>query len=95
MAPGVLRPNVERMRMLGAELCDVRSGTRTLKDATNDALRDWMASYRTTHYAIGSVVGPGDGVGICEADAHRQRQLQLAASVLISFLDLRTVCALT
>lgn len=52
------RPNVERMRMLGAELRVVRSGTRTLKDATNDALRDWMASYRETHYAIGSVVGP-------------------------------------
>ncbi len=51
-------PNVARMRLLGAELAPVRSGSRTLKDATNEALRDWVTNVRTTHYLIGSVVGP-------------------------------------
>ncbi len=50
--------NVERMRLLGAEVVAVASGTMTLKDATNEALRDWVASVTTTHYVIGSVVGP-------------------------------------
>ncbi|HEX6588387.1 MAG TPA: pyridoxal-phosphate dependent enzyme, partial [Longimicrobiales bacterium] len=50
--------NVVRMELLGAEVVPVRSGTRTLKDATNEAIRDWMGSYRDTHYVIGSVVGP-------------------------------------
>src|SRR5690606_22318194 len=50
--------NVRRMELLGAEVVPVASGTRTLKDATNEAIRDWMGSYRDTHYAIGSVVGP-------------------------------------
>lgn len=50
--------NVFRMRLLGAEVCPVVSGTRTLKDATNDALRDWVTNVRDTHYIIGSVVGP-------------------------------------
>ncbi|MBX6363229.1 MAG: tryptophan synthase subunit beta [Gemmatimonadetes bacterium] len=50
--------NVYRMRLLGADVRAVESGTRTLKDATNEALRDWVASVRTTHYIIGSVVGP-------------------------------------
>lgn len=50
--------NVYRMRLLGARVVPVGSGTRTLKDATNEALRDWVASVRTTHYIIGSVVGP-------------------------------------
>jgi tryptophan synthase beta chain len=50
--------NVYRMKLLGAEVRAVESGTRTLKDATNEALRDWVASVRTTHYIIGSVVGP-------------------------------------
>ncbi len=51
-------PNVQRMRMLGAEVVPVRSGTRTLKDATNEALRDWLTHVAHTHYIIGSVVGP-------------------------------------
>jgi tryptophan synthase beta chain len=51
-------PNVQRMRMLGAEVRPVRSGTATLKDATNEALRDWLVNVATTHYIIGSVVGP-------------------------------------
>jgi tryptophan synthase beta chain len=50
--------NVYRMRLLGAEVRTVESGTRTLKDATNEALRDWVASVADTHYIIGSVVGP-------------------------------------
>lgn len=50
--------NVYRMRLLGAECRPVESGQRTLKDAINEALRDWMASVETTHYVIGSVMGP-------------------------------------
>jgi tryptophan synthase beta chain len=50
--------NVFRMELLGATVVPVESGTRTLKDAANEALRDWVASVRTTHYIIGSVVGP-------------------------------------
>lgn len=50
--------NVYRMRLLGAEVRSVSSGTRTLKDATNEALRDWVATVTDTHYIIGSVVGP-------------------------------------
>ena len=50
--------NVFRMRLLGAELIPVESGTRTLKDAINEAIRDWVTNVETTHYLIGSVVGP-------------------------------------
>jgi tryptophan synthase beta chain len=50
--------NVFRMQLLGAEVRAVASGSRTLKDAINEALRDWVASVETTHYCIGSVVGP-------------------------------------
>jgi tryptophan synthase beta chain len=50
--------NVARMQMLGAEVVPVSSGSRTLKDAINEALRDWVANVRDTHYLIGSVVGP-------------------------------------
>jgi len=50
--------NVYRMKLLGAEVRAVGSGTRTLKDATNEAIRDWVTSVETTHYIIGSVVGP-------------------------------------
>ena len=52
------RPNVDRMRLLGATVVPVRTGTRTLKDAINSALRDWIENVRTTHYLIGSAVGP-------------------------------------
>ena len=52
------RLNVYRMELLGAKVVPVTSGTRTLKDATNDALRDWVTNVTTTHYIIGSVVGP-------------------------------------
>ncbi|MFZ4465493.1 MAG: tryptophan synthase subunit beta [Phycisphaerales bacterium] len=50
--------NVFRMRLLGAKVNEVTTGSRTLKDATNEAMRDWMASVGETHYILGSVVGP-------------------------------------
>ncbi len=50
--------NVFRMRLMGAKVIEVDSGSRTLKDATNEAMRDWMGSVGETHYIIGSVVGP-------------------------------------
>jgi tryptophan synthase beta chain len=52
------RLNVFKMRALGATVSSVETGSRTLRDAINEAMRDWMASVRTTHYIIGSVVGP-------------------------------------
>ena len=52
------QPNVFRMKMLGAEVIPVSSGSKTLKDATNEAIRDWVANVENTHYIIGSVVGP-------------------------------------
>ncbi len=52
------RLNVIRMELMGAEVVQVEAGSRTLKDATNEAMRDWMGSYETTHYILGSVVGP-------------------------------------
>jgi len=51
-------PNVARMQLLGAEVVPVTAGMRTLKEAVNEALRDWAATVATTHYVIGSVVGP-------------------------------------
>ena len=51
-------PNVARMKLLGAEVRPARSGSRTLKDATNEAIRDWINNPEDTHYIIGSVVGP-------------------------------------
>src|SRR6059058_4898650 len=53
------RPNVERMQLLGAEVRPVDFGTRTLKEATSEAIRDWITNVETTHYLIGSCVGPG------------------------------------
>ena len=52
------RPNVERMHLLGAEVRSVDFGTRTLKEATSEAIRDWITNVETTHYLIGSCVGP-------------------------------------
>jgi tryptophan synthase beta chain len=51
-------PNVRKMKMLGAEVVPVHSGNKTLKDATNEAMRDWINHPENTHYIIGSVVGP-------------------------------------
>jgi tryptophan synthase beta chain len=50
--------NVRRMKLLGAEVVEVTAGTKTLKDATTEAIRDWVTNVETTHYIIGSVVGP-------------------------------------
>jgi tryptophan synthase beta chain len=52
------RLNVSRMRMLGTKVVGVDSGSRTLKDAINEAMRDWVTNVRTTHYLLGSVLGP-------------------------------------
>ena len=52
------KPNVERMHLLGAEVRAVEFGTRTLKEATSEAIRDWITNVETTHYLIGSCVGP-------------------------------------
>jgi tryptophan synthase beta chain len=51
-------PNVQRMRLLGAEVVSVEAGARTLKEAVSEAIRDWVANVATTHYVIGSAVGP-------------------------------------
>jgi tryptophan synthase beta chain len=51
-------PNVERMELLGAEVCPVEAGARTLKEAVSAAIRDWVTNVGTTHYIIGSAVGP-------------------------------------
>jgi tryptophan synthase beta chain len=52
------QPNVQRMRLLGAEVVGVEAGARTLKEAVSAAIRDWVANVETTHYVIGSCVGP-------------------------------------
>jgi len=52
------RPNVERMRLLGAEVRPVEDGTKTLREATSEAIRDWLTNVETTHYLLGSCVGP-------------------------------------
>src|SRR6202043_1899048 len=52
------RPNVFRMEMLGARVIPVQSGTRTLKDAMNEALRDWVTNVHNTYYCIGTIAGP-------------------------------------
>lgn len=52
------KPNVFRMKLMGAEVIPVKSGSKTLKDATNEAIRDWVTNVEDTHYIIGSVVGP-------------------------------------
>ena len=79
------QPNVERMRLLGAEVRGVDFGTKTLKEATSEAIRDWITNVETTHYLIGSCVGPapypelvrraavGDRPRGARADARRRR----------------------
>jgi tryptophan synthase beta chain len=73
--------NVYRMKLLGAEVRTVTSGTRTLKDATNEAIRDWVTNVKDTHYIIGSVVGPDpyprmvrDFQSVIGSEARRQIQ---------------------
>ncbi|MAI30522.1 MAG: tryptophan synthase subunit beta [Planctomycetaceae bacterium TMED240] len=52
------KPNVFSMKLMGAEICPVESGSKTLRDAVNEAMRDWMSSVENTHYIIGSAIGP-------------------------------------
>ena len=52
------KPNVQRMRLLGAKVCAVNSGSKTLKDAVNEAIRDWVTNVRDTYYLLGSALGP-------------------------------------
>jgi tryptophan synthase beta chain len=77
------RPNVERMGLLGAEVRPVEFGTRTLKEATSEAIRDWIANVETTHYLIGSCVGPHpypEIVGELQAVIGREAREQLLAA---------------
>src|SRR5262249_29846111 len=52
------KPNVDKMHLLGAQVVPVKQGSSTLKDAVNEALRDWSASYESSHYCLGSALGP-------------------------------------
>jgi tryptophan synthase beta chain len=74
------RPNVERMGLLGAEVRRVEFGTRTLKEATSEAIRDWITNVETTHYLIGSCVGPHpypELVGELQAVIGREARAQI------------------
>ncbi|HKO74392.1 MAG TPA: tryptophan synthase subunit beta [Gaiellaceae bacterium] len=76
-------PNVERMRLLGAEVSPVEFGTRTLKEATSEAIRDWITNVETTHYMIGSCVGPHpypELVGELQAVIGREARDQILAA---------------
>jgi tryptophan synthase beta chain len=76
-------PNVERMRLLGAEVSAVEFGTRTLKEATSEAIRDWITNVETTHYMIGSCVGPHpypELVGELQAVIGREAREQILAA---------------
>ncbi len=75
-------PNVKKMKMLGAEVIPVHSGNKTLKDATNEAMRDWINNPVDTHYIIGSVVGPHpypDMVAIFQSVISKEMKSQLKA----------------
>src|SRR5260221_1404005 len=75
------RLNVFRMRLLGAEVVGVNSGTRTLKDAINEAMRDWVTNVRTTHYLLGSVLG-AHPYPMMVRDFHRVIGLEARAQIL-------------
>jgi tryptophan synthase beta chain len=77
------RPNLERMGLLGAEVRAVEFGTRTLKEATSEAIRDWITNVETTHYMIGSCVGPHpypELVGELQAVIGREAREQILAA---------------
>ena len=76
------RPNVERMELLGAEVRPVDFGTRTLKEATSEAIRDWITNVATTHYLIGSCVGPAPYPEIV-----RELQAVIGREARAQFLD--------
>jgi tryptophan synthase beta chain len=89
------RPNVDRMRLLGAEVVAVDAGSRTLKDAINEAMRDWVTNVRTTHYVLGSVLGP-DPYPRMVRDFHRvigeEAKRQLARQARRGHPDLAIAC---
>ena len=89
------RLNVERMRLLGAEVIGVDSGSQTLKDAINEALRDWVTNIRTTHYVLGSVLGP-DPYPRMVRDFHRvigeEAKAQLKRKAGRNWPDLAIAC---
>ena len=88
-------PNVARMRMLGAKVVAVTSGNRTLKDATNEAIRDWIGHPEDTHYIIGSVVGPHpypDLVARFQSVISEEMQEQLTAKIGRSYPDAIIAC---
>src|SRR5262249_24692501 len=76
------RPNVERMQLLGAEVRPVDFGTRTLKEATSEAIRDWITNVDTTHYLIGSCVGPAP-----YPELVRELQSVVGREARVQFLD--------
>lgn len=88
-------PNVQRMRMLGASVVPATSGSKTLKDATNEALRDWIANPEDTHYIIGSVVGPHpfpDMVARFQSVISEELQWQLQEKIGRDFPDCIVAC---
>ncbi len=89
------QPNVQRMNMLGAKVISVSSGSKTLKDATNEAMRDWIANPRDTHYIIGSVVGPHpfpDMVARFQSVISEETKKQLAQQYKRDFPDIVMAC---
>jgi tryptophan synthase beta chain len=76
------QPNVERMGLLGAEVRPVEIGTRTLKEATSEAIRDWITNVETTHYLIGSCVGPAP-----YPELVRELQAVIGREARVQFLD--------
>jgi tryptophan synthase beta chain len=89
------RLNVDRMHLLGAEVVPVDSGSRTLKDAINEAMRDWVTNVRTTHYVLGSVLGP-DPFPRMVRDFHRvigdEARIQLKRQAGTEAPDLAVAC---
>ncbi|HEX9945238.1 MAG TPA: tryptophan synthase subunit beta, partial [Thermoanaerobaculia bacterium] len=89
------RLNVDRMHLLGAEVVPVDAGSRTLKDAINEAMRDWVTNVRTTHYVLGSVLGP-DPFPRMVRDFHRvigdEARIQLKRQTGNEAPDLAVAC---
>lgn len=88
-------PNVARMQMLGAEVRPAKSGSKTLKDATNEAIYDWIANPENTYYLIGSVVGPHpypDMVARLQAVISEEMQIQLQEKTGRNYPDKIIAC---
>jgi len=88
-------PNVARMKMLGSEVISVNSGSKTLKDATNEAIRDWISNPEHTYYIIGSVVGPHpypDMVARLQSVISKEIKMQLTQKKMSSSPDYVIAC---